>query len=141
MQSPNRTERFECSWSLDARDEESARRVQRELSDVLVRRWGVQSNFLAVELILAELLGNVARHTPGNAFVRLEHANGTARLEVAYRGSPIESDGSEAPDVFAEGGRGLFLVRNLSRRFEIERHKGHGNVVCVDLPVVAENRF
>ncbi len=58
------------AWTLDAREESSTRRVKRALMWHLGEIAAAHSDLAAVELILGELIGNVARHTPGPAEVQ-----------------------------------------------------------------------
>ncbi|MFN2448855.1 MAG: SpoIIE family protein phosphatase [Candidatus Baltobacteraceae bacterium] len=120
-------------WTLDAREESSSRRVKRALLWHLGELVAPQSDLSAVELILGELIGNVARHTPGPAEVALDYDNGQAILRVSDSGGPFEFSNSGA-DLLSESGRGLFLVRTMSNGFKIE-HDGTGNRVSAVLPV------
>lgn len=122
------------TWRLDAKDESSAHRVKRALLWHLGELAAPSSDFASAEAIIGELVSNVARHTPGEAEVTLECNERGATLHVSDRGRAFRSTGEHAPDVLAEGGRGLFLVRALARDFEVV-HTGEGNRVSVVLPV------
>ncbi len=121
------------TWEIDARAIAEARRVKRAFLWHLGQYANGESDLASVELILGELLGNVARHTEGHATITLELERDRAILHVNDRGAPIP----ELPlpqDAFAESGRGLFLVNALARNLRIERQNG-GNHVCAELPV------
>lgn len=121
------------SWALDAREESSSRRVKRALMWHLGELVAPQSDLSAVELILGELIGNVARHTPGPAEVSIEVGDGHATLHVSDRGKPFQPTNGTA-DLMAESGRGLFLVRMMANDFRIENNST-GNTVTAVLPV------
>lgn len=121
-------------WNLDAKSAASAHRIKRALLWHLGEIASPISDFAAVETIVGELISNVARHTPGEAEVMLECCGDEVRLHVVDRGEPFEHAGDHAPDLLAENGRGLFLVRRLSRRVRVERTT-EGNRVSVLLPV------
>jgi len=124
------------TWGLDARDEIAARRVKRMLLrrlETLARAGDLE----AVEAVVGEVLGNVARHTPGLADVLLERRNGEAVLHVDDRGGPFILDGDECPNVLTENGRGAFLIRALARDVSVQR-TAFGNRVSVVLPVSLE---
>lgn len=122
-------------WILDAKDEAAAHRVRRALLWNLGEHAMPSSDFAAAEAIVGELLSNVARHTPGRAEIVLETSAEAATLTVSDCGAAFRSTGSQPPDVLAESGRGLFLIRALAQRFDVV-HTGEGNRVTVVLPIV-----
>ncbi len=125
------------TWEIDATAVSEARRVKRAFLWHLGQYANGESDLMPVELILGELLGNVARHTEGRAMVTLELERDRAILHVNDYGAPIPE--LHLPeDQFAEGGRGLFLVNALARNLRIERQNG-GNHICAELPVTIGN--
>jgi anti-sigma regulatory factor (Ser/Thr protein kinase) len=125
------------TWEIDATAVAEARRVKRAFLWHLGQYANGESDLMSVELILGELLGNVARHTEGHAIVTLELERDRAILHVNDRGAPIPA--LHLPeDQFAESGRGLFLVNSLARNLRIERDSG-GNHICAELPVTLGN--
>ncbi len=121
------------TWQIDAKAVSEARRVKRAFLWHLGQYTNGESDLASVELILGELLGNVARHTEGYASVTLELDRDCATLHVNDRGEPIPVR-RETVDAFAESGRGLFLVNALARAVRIERARD-GNRVSAELPV------
>jgi serine phosphatase RsbU (regulator of sigma subunit)/CHASE3 domain sensor protein/anti-sigma regulatory factor (Ser/Thr protein kinase) len=121
------------TWTIDARVEASTRRLKRALLWHLSEVASPDSDLAAVELILGELVGNVARHSPGEAEITLAYDDGTASLQVCDSGKPFQP-ANGTPDLYAESGRGLFLVRTMSRDLKVERTQ-NGNRVSVLLPV------
>jgi len=125
-------------WQVDARAEESTRRVKRALLWHLGEIAVGANDLAASELVVSELLGNVARHTPGPAQVTLEWKGGVATVSVFDRGGPFSMPPENAAaEVLAEGGRGLILLRALSRNVTIERTDG-GNCVMAVLPITVQ---
>ncbi len=124
---------LERSWQIDAKAVSEARRVKRAFLWHLGQYTNGDSDLGSVELILGELLGNVARHTAGHATVTLKLERDRAILHVDDRGAPIPKL-TEPVDAFAESGRGLFLVSALARNLSIER-ENDGNRVSAELPV------
>lgn len=122
------------TWNIDAREESATRRLKRALLWHLGEVATPESDLCAVELILGELVGNVARHAPGEAKITLVYEDGYATLHVYDTGKPFQPSFNGTPDLFAESGRGLFLVRAVSRDIKIERTES-GNRVSVVLPV------
>ena len=121
------------AWTIDARNEGATRRVKRAVMWHLGEIATGDADFGAAELILGELIGNVARHTPGWAQIDVAREDGNAVLYVSDAGAPFTPP-DEAPDLLAESGRGLFMVRALSGGVHIE-HTGTGNRVRVVLPM------
>lgn len=121
-------------WVLDARDAQSAHRAKRAILWHLGNDIRDKEQLSTVELILGELIGNVARHSPGKAEVSVEQLPNEILLCVSDHGRPFPFSGGngEAADLLAESGRGLFLVRAMSRDLRIE-NDGSGNVITAVL--------
>jgi anti-sigma regulatory factor (Ser/Thr protein kinase) len=86
--------------------------------------------------VLGELIGNVARHSPGIADVIVERIAGRTVLRVCDRGKAFTYSANGTADPLAESGRGLFLVRAIAQDVNVE-HDGRGNVVTA---VLSERR-
>jgi serine phosphatase RsbU (regulator of sigma subunit)/anti-sigma regulatory factor (Ser/Thr protein kinase) len=125
------------SWEIDARVEQSARRVKRAVLWHLGEIAEESSDLSLSEMILAEMIGNVARHTPGPAKVTLLWQGNTATLQVCDQGPAFDLPHDEAADPLAESGRGIFLMRSISRSFSVKRTDA-GNCVTAVLPVRIE---
>jgi serine phosphatase RsbU (regulator of sigma subunit)/anti-sigma regulatory factor (Ser/Thr protein kinase) len=122
-------------WTTDARSERSARRVKRALLWQLGEMTEGSADLAAAELVINELLANVARHTPGPAEVALEWHNERATIFVSDRGRAfMPPDGTAKIDLFAESGRGLFLVSAVATDLHVER-MASGNRVSAVLPL------
>jgi anti-sigma regulatory factor (Ser/Thr protein kinase) len=122
-------------WTIDARSERSTRRIKRALLWQLGEMTDDDAQLPAAELIVNELLGNVARHTPGPAEVELEWNGETAIVRVCDRGRPFEvRNGAGRIELLAEDGRGLFLARSVALDLTVER-AGDGNCVSATLPL------
>jgi anti-sigma regulatory factor (Ser/Thr protein kinase) len=96
----------------------------------------------AVELAAEELLSNVSKYSypagaPGEAKLVIEVRTEGVRLELADSGRPFDPTVDAPPPPPAEdlapGGRGLHLVRSLSR-FLSYRRDGSRNVTVVEFP-------
>lgn len=123
-----------ATWKLDARDQASAHRVKRAMLWQLGQSINGRQDLSGVELIFGELLGNVARHTPGAAEVALEYRDGQALLHICDEGLPFIMHRNGTPDLLSEGGRGLMIAQSLSDGLSIERTET-GNRVTAVLPV------
>ena len=122
-------------WTIDARSERSTRRIKRALLWQLGEMTDDDAQLPAAELIVNELLGNVARHTPGPAEVELEWNGETAIVRVCDRGRPFQPrNGAGRIELLAEDGRGLFLARSVALDLTVE-WTGDGNCVSATLPL------
>ena len=121
-------------WHLDARDEASAHRVKRALLWQLGGFASGDADLGAIEAIFGELLSNVKRHTPGPADITLERGADGAVLSFDDDGPPFSINGHAPPDLMAESGRGLFMLRALARDVSVQRI-GTRNRVAVALPL------
>jgi anti-sigma regulatory factor (Ser/Thr protein kinase) len=88
-----------------------------------------------VAVIIAELLANAIRVAPRTVVLDLEVAAGRCHVTVTDDGPGFrELPPDTLPPLEAEGSRGLFLVRTLSRGFAVQKGPA-GTVVCCWLPV------
>lgn len=85
--------------------------------------------------IFAELIGNAVRHAPGPLSVALETRGSELVLHVVDRGPGFHYRPRLPEDVWAESGRGLFLITALSRSVEVTPVPGRGTHVAVTLPL------
>ena len=120
-------------WQFDARDATSSRRIRRALLWHLGSGTDDDARLAAAETVYGELVGNVARHTPGYAEMTLEMNDGQATIQICDRGEPFALK-QTPPDILDEGGRGLLIVRALSHDVVVERN-GQGNCVRAVVPI------
>ncbi len=128
-------------WTVDARDVEATDTARRELMALLEARAPTPDALAACELVLAELVGNVVRHTPGPAEIVLDLSLRFAVLHVVDAGPGFRHIARLPADPMSELGRGLFLINNLSRDFTVMAHAGGGSHAIVTLPVRADVRL
>ena len=121
-------------WHFDARDATAAQRVKRAILWELAAQADRSPEFAAIEIIYAELLSNVVRHTPGLATITLEWRDGLPVLHVDDHGPAFQMPSSAPADRLAESGRGFWLMKNFASKLAVERI-GKKNRVTVDLPL------
>jgi anti-sigma regulatory factor (Ser/Thr protein kinase) len=80
-------------------------------------------------LVVSELVTNATRHGGGRCRLRLGVDHGRVTVEV-HDPSPEHPSARVMPvDPLAEGGRGIAMVRGLSRRFSVLTGPGTGKTV------------
>ncbi|MEV1147353.1 ATP-binding protein, partial [Micromonospora sp. NPDC049799] len=107
------------------------RYVERELVGDACTRWNLPEAVGPASLVLSELVGNVVRHagTPMQVTLTLRRPD----LQLAVLDGSRVAARMTMPDLRAEGGRGLMLVRELAQRWG-SMPAGDGKVVWAVLP-------
>ncbi len=114
-------------WTFDVRDARAAA-VTRDAVVAFLRAHGVVGAELEnAELVYAELVGNVVRYAPGPVEVRAEWHGDRAVLHVIDAGPGFQHMPRLPRDLYAESGRGLFLITTLTDHFHISRNPGQGS--------------
>jgi anti-sigma regulatory factor (Ser/Thr protein kinase) len=122
-------------WSFDVSDYQAAADLRHRIMAALRADPRLSGDFAAVELILGELLGNVARHTPGAIVVDVRARDGRVLLSVSDEGPGIGTVSSALPeDALSESGRGMFLISALACSVDV-RSSPAGSTILVELPL------
>lgn len=122
-------------WYLDGHQPDGPAVLRREIAAYLARHAAEGTDPSAAELIVAELLGNAARHATGPIWVSLTWSTAQPELVVSDLGPGFEPDPRLPNDPLAEGGRGLFLVNRMADDMAVAARRGGGAVVRATLPV------
>lgn len=120
------------SWIFRSDDAEMFGIVRTAICQALKNHGFVDDQCMVAEMIFAELVGNVVRYAPGIIEVILERTAGLPTLHVLDRGPSFSYAPRLPSNLLAENGRGLYLVKELSREFNVSiRHGGgsHARVV------------
>lgn len=123
-------------WFFDARDAQAARRARTELVAYVRRECG-EVDPSSAELVLGELIGNVARYAPGPTHIEASVNDSRLTIDVHDRGGGFEQAAIRPAqsDPFMERGRGLMIVETLSDEFEVSCPKDEGCHVRARLTV------
>jgi serine phosphatase RsbU (regulator of sigma subunit)/anti-sigma regulatory factor (Ser/Thr protein kinase) len=128
--------RGETRWQFEAEDARAAYTMRDEFFGNLSRVCHLSQDDLSVcSLIFAELIGNAVRHAPGPLSISLELRDKNAVLHVIDNGPGFTYEPSLPSSVWAESGRGLYLISMLARHVSVERVPGMGSHVMVTLPL------
>lgn len=120
------------SWRLDVRDAEAATRLRRTVV-ACVRRNAPETDTLASEIVIGELINEILENAPGLVDVTLDWHSEPARFVVEHAGATSVADASAVS--FADGGaRGRYLVNVLAEGLRVSRTFEGRERVEVDLP-------
>ena len=121
-------------WEYASGAQIDAGRLRRCIMSFVRRHGTPLSDFGGAELICGELIANAVRHAPGHVTVSLDWTDDAPTVTIADEG-PAFSIVRPLPDALAETGRGLFIVRSLARKIELDSFPAFGTKITVELPV------
>ena len=129
-------------YKLQANDALESTTVRRAIV-ALLRDAGASPDEAAdAELVVGELLGNIVRHTGGEAEIVLDLNGPEPVLHVLDRGPGFTFYARLPSDRFSESGRGLFLLKNLARDISVvPRSNGGGSHARAVLAMRARPRL
>ncbi|HYZ14794.1 MAG TPA: ATP-binding SpoIIE family protein phosphatase, partial [Candidatus Acidoferrum sp.] len=120
-------------WVFNANDGERAHRVRYQVLERLREAGFSAKDLPGAELVFGELIGNVFRYAGGPVEVILDISGDAPVLHVLDSGHGFEFR-PRLPELYAEHGRGLFLVNAFADEFSIERRStggSHARVVLI----------
>lgn len=134
-----KSEHFLRRWHFDSSDGIAARDARLAFIGALPVSQFSDIDIANAEIVFGELCGNVTRHAPGTLDVVLDLSHQQFVLHVADRGSGFRHFSRLPRDVFAEKGRGLFLIEAMTTEFTVTQRHGGGSearaVIVGRLPV------
>lgn len=119
-------ERRASRWLFDANDGIRAHTVRYQFLERLQDAGFGAKELAGAELVFGELIGNVFRYAGGLVDVILDISGGAPVLHVLDGGNGFEFR-PRLPELYAEQGRGLFLVKAFADEFSIERRSTAGS--------------
>lgn len=122
-------------WKYASGAEIEAGRLRRSIMSYIRRHGTPLSDFGGAELICGELIANAVRHAPGHVTVALDWSQDAPTVTIAEVGPPFSIVQPLPADALAETGRGLFIVRSLARKIELDSRPWDGTKITVELPV------
>lgn len=121
-------------WVIDTSTLDAVSALRQEVVGYLRRHSDDAADIESCELVISELITNVARHASGPAWVTIDWTDLQPTLRVADVGPGFDLRIEMAPHD-SIGGRGLFIVNHLVPKLESFRRAAGGSVVTVTLPV------
>jgi serine phosphatase RsbU (regulator of sigma subunit)/anti-sigma regulatory factor (Ser/Thr protein kinase) len=122
-------------WTFDIEDRDAAIACRDAIVACLRERGATPDETFEAELIYGELIGNVQRYAGGSADIRLDWHAESPVLHVLDRGSGFEYVPGLPANIFAENGRGLYIVEHVTRDFTISRRPDGGSHARAVLPL------
>jgi serine phosphatase RsbU (regulator of sigma subunit)/anti-sigma regulatory factor (Ser/Thr protein kinase) len=129
----NEAEGLIARWQFDVRDGSAAAQARNELVGSLEAHGFSLQACANAELAFGELIGNVVRHARGtDVTVAVNHSGTATVLHVIDGGSGFRHTSRLPQDLYAENGRGLFLISALTDDFTVsERPEGGSHARAV----------
>lgn len=121
-------------WTFASADAKMAQRARHQFVEALKIDAAPETDFYSAELIFGELVGNVVRHAPGPIQIRFDWTSDEPLLEVHDEGGGFTFEPS-LPGDLSEGGRGLFIVKQLAKRVRVEKIPRDGTRITAVLPI------
>lgn len=123
-------------WRSEHLTTKAAANLRREIIEYVRRHAHSTSDVHSAELIIGELLANVARYAPGPVCVDLDWRAQEPTIVLHDAGPGFEPPlPTHVPDAAPEGGRGLYLIALLSRQLIAEHVELGGMRMRATLPV------
>ncbi len=114
-------------WKFPQLDSAAAQRLRQEFREELRSRGANVERIEYAELVLGELVGNAARHAPGETEIILDFSNRRPVLHVVDNGPGFERAPMLPLDLMSESGRGLYIVAQATSEFSVMRRRPHGS--------------
>ncbi|GAC1412339.1 MAG: hypothetical protein NVSMB64_22570 [Candidatus Velthaea sp.] len=106
-------------WSCHSTNGDRAAAVRHELAGILERRGASENARFVAELVLGELIGNVARYAPGKMDISLDLSGSLPVLHVLDEGEGFRYLPKLPDDVLSERGRGLYIISQMTADFTV----------------------
>lgn len=114
-------------WRFDPRWPDVAHRARAEMRAELRLQGYGDSLIVRFDLVFAELVANVIRHAPGTVEFLLQLNAHSLVLHVFDKGPGFRFAPRLPNDLFAETGRGVFLISTVADEFAVEARPGGGS--------------
>lgn len=98
---------------IEVKNYEALQEAMKRLCEFLAESEVPEDNVFDSKLVVSELVGNILRHSDGVAFLESEIRGEFIELKIHSSVSFCPPEESRCSDVFAESGRGLFIVDSV----------------------------
>jgi PAS domain S-box-containing protein len=127
---------LEKTWRFHSSDAFSAHASRHEIITYLRQMAADPDEVFTAELVLGEVLANTVEHAPGLVEVHIDWTGEVPVVTIRDSGPGLKSLTGDLPDdVMEEGGRGVFLIRSLSKEASAKTYQGRGAELRVVLQI------
>lgn len=135
LRSLTNDECLRCRWTSALVAAHVAASLRQECVGFLRRFTNDEGGLFVASLVFGELLGNIARHAAGEAFVSIDWRGRYPCITVGDRGPGLgrSADSELEGDLFREGGRGIAIIRHYVRTLTFSHRPGGGTLVDIVL--------
>ena len=124
------------TWRFHSSDAYTAHASRHEIMAYLRRLAIDPEQVFTGELILGEILANTVEHAPGLVEVDIDWTGEKPIVTIRDTGPGMRATPANLPsDLLSEGGRGLYLITELSEGATIRPSPGYGTEVRAVLPI------
>jgi anti-sigma regulatory factor (Ser/Thr protein kinase) len=114
-------------WTFEAANAGEAQSARAHFSAQLRAAGAADEDLLSAEIVFGELVGNVVRHAPGSVDALVDWTGPAPVLHVRDSGRGFTFVPRLPRDVFAESGRGLYIIAALTDDFNVSRGDDGGS--------------
>jgi anti-sigma regulatory factor (Ser/Thr protein kinase) len=126
-------------YHVDVRDPAASAHFAAVLVGELERCGYPSDAIVNAEIVLAELIGNLVRHTPGTTTFVIDAASGHVALHALDDGPGYRFLSRLPTDTLSERGRGLYLISVLAEAFQVTPRPFGGSHAYVMFSAVSSN--
>jgi len=122
------------TWRFHSSDAHTASTSRQAISAYLREMAANEDQIFAAEVIIGEMIANTVEHAPGLVEVRIDWTGEKPVVAVRDKGPGLRAEPNALPNLMAESGRGLFLIRAFAESTYVQTAKGRGTEISVVLP-------
>ena len=124
----------DARWTFQPHDGLAARRAREDIVSMLGELGVATADTTITELVFSELVSNVCRHGTDDVEIALDVSGESPVLHALDRGPGFTYSARLPMDIMSAGGRGLFIVRAMSRDLVVTKRPGGGSHARAVLP-------
>lgn len=124
-------------WVIDTNNGGALRALRSEVVAYVERHAESNEGLDDVRLVISELIANCARHASGPLWLTIDWSAVEPVVSVADLGPGFDPV-MELPEASSMGGRGLYLINQVSQNLAVRRRTAGGSVVSTTLPIRRE---
>jgi anti-sigma regulatory factor (Ser/Thr protein kinase) len=126
-------------WTVDVADHQAVREHRAEFKSILRGIYATTEENAISEVVLGELIGNCVRYACGVVEIALDLSGSSPVLHVLDNGPGFVHIAMLPADLYAESGRGLYIVSALTQDFRVSRRMNGGSHARAVLPLARRN--